>query len=287
MVKPDPTKQPSQTLARALLILEAFTPQQPTWGVRELARELGINPTTVHRLLTTLCNTGYLQQDPESQRYSLGPKVMKLAAVYAQHNPLPSIARRVFESYTDRFPYNFYLGTITNHYEVLYLAVLDGRGPIKIVVEPGGTVGVHSTALGKVLLAFQSDEYIREFLEQAELKAYTSRSITDPRKLWEQLQEIRRQGYAVNDGEQYEEIAAVGVPLFDSRRQVAAGVSLAYPRSLAGDERFRIDRLVALANEIAAEIAYRAEGMLPNGHLPTFSLPLGDEAAQPEPSSPP
>jgi len=257
-------KQPSQTAAKALFILESFSASSPEWGIRDLSRELGINSTTLHRLVVTLHNAGYLQQDPETQRYSLGPRVMKLASLYAHQNPLPSAALEVFERYVNICDYNFYLGTLSK-YEVVYLAKLDGRGPIKIVVEPGGTTALHTTALGKVLLANQSDAFIQGFIEKDSLTAYTQRSITSPEVLWEQINEIRKRGYAINDGEHYEDVAAVGVPVYDSRGSVSLGISLAYLRHLAEDGRVKVEDVVPFAREIASEIALRA-GPFMNSH---------------------
>jgi DNA-binding IclR family transcriptional regulator len=253
-----PENQPSQTLAKGLSILAAFSPQQLTWGIRELARELNMNPATVMRLVTTLESAGYLVQDNETQRYSLGPVVMKLASLYQHHNPLPEFARRIFEDYSDRFEYNFYLGTLSG-YQVIYLAVLDGRGRIKVVVETGGSTGLHTTALGKVLLAFQTDEFIQTFIKRSGLLPYNENSITDPRVLWQQLQEIRQTGIAINNGEHYQDIAAIAAPVFGRHGQVVAGISLAYPHQLFPDPAAYQDHLTPLLREIAERInAYTA-----------------------------
>jgi len=263
-MSPRSTKsQPSKTLAKGILILESFSASQRDWGIRELARELGFHPAIVHRLVTTLHNAGYLEQNPESRRYTLGPRVMKLATLYTQHNPVQAIARRVFESFSDRFEYNFYLGTLSPGFEVIYLAALDGRGPIKIVVEAGGRIKLHTTALGKMLLALQDDEYVREFIETTELERFTPHTITDAGTLWTQIHEIRSRRFAVNDGEHYEEVAAVAVPLSRGTDQVEASVSLAYPRQLLARDLPKTEDLVAIAREIADQITRRSEGLLP------------------------
>ncbi len=249
-------QQPNQSLAKALLILDTFNIGQTEWGVRELSRELEINPATIYRILTTLTNAGYLEQDQDTQRYSLGPKVLRLANLYLHQNPLPETAQKVFESFADRFQYNFYLGTLVN-FQLVYLAVFDGRGPIKIVVETGGVISLHSTALGKVLLSFQSDEFIRQFMEAVPLVGYTPRTIKDKAVLWEQIQKIREQKYAINDGEHYDEVGAIGVPVYDKQNRVKLAVSLAYPRHLMHEKRINIESLVDLANQVAAEIAAR------------------------------
>jgi IclR family acetate operon transcriptional repressor len=250
------TQVPNQNLTKALQILDAFSAKRPEWGIRELGRELGINPTSVFRLVKTLSEAGYLEKNANNQTYSLGPKVVKLASLYMHVNPLSTLARKVFESYTDRFQYNYYLGNLVRN-EVIYLAVLDGKGPIKVAIEPGRTVAIHTTALGKVLLAFTSDDFIRQYLRETQLVQATPRSIVDPKKLWEQICEIRQQSYAINDGEQYEEIGSVAVPVFDATGHVSMAVSLAYPLHLLSEKSLQLEELISLANEVAREIELR------------------------------
>lgn len=245
--------QPNQTLAKALKILEAFTSDRMEWGIRELGREIGVNPTTVFRVVNTLHNAGYLERNPSNQLYSLGPRVMKLASFYASKNPLPVVARKVFESYADRFEHNFYLGQL-NHYEVIYLTVLDGRGPIKIVTEPGGTTNLHSTGLGKVMLAYQSQQFLQDYLNQVHLDHFTEHTIVNKEELLGQLEQVREKGYALNDGEQVEDIGAIGVPLHPKNGVATLAVSLAYPQHMILEGRLDLNYLISLTKEIATEI---------------------------------
>lgn len=249
-------EQPSQTLARGLMILEQFTSQRSEWGVRELGRELDLNPATVHRLVTTLTNIGYLEQDQDTQRYALGPKVIRLAELYTMHHPISSIAQKLFEKYSEEFPYNFYLGKLFG-FEIVYLAAHDGRAPIKVFVEPGGTIALHSTAVGLSLLAHQQDEYIETFLNTVTLNEFTSQTVTDPKLLRERLVRVREQGYAVNHGEHYKDVGAVGVPIVKRGRRVEYGISLAYPQHLVAEGRLKIPELLELTQEIAEGIRRR------------------------------
>jgi DNA-binding IclR family transcriptional regulator len=186
---------------------------------------------------------------------------MKLASLYVHHNPLPKIAQKVFESFADRFEYNFYLGMLSRRFDVIYLAVLDGRGPIKIAVEAGATISPHSTALGKLLLAHLDDEQLLAFLNQSPLEAFTSRTITNKERFRKEISEIRRVQYAVNDGEHYENVAAVAVPVFNEAAEVKMSVSLGYPRQLVVDKRLQVAPLVSLAREVAQQIALRSAGL--------------------------
>jgi IclR family KDG regulon transcriptional repressor len=249
----------NQTLSRALLVLEAIGSGQTDWGIRELSRETGLNVATVFRIVSTLHAAGYLEREADTQRYSLGPKIMKLAGQYKLQNSVASIAEKVFESYADRFQHNFYLGELCE-YEVIYLISLDGRGPIRIAIEPGGSIELHTTALGKLLLAYQTDEYVQSFLRARSLKPFTARTITDPVVLCDQIEVIRKQGYAVNDGEHYDDISAVAAPVFDHHGQVTIAISLAFPRHYIQEGRLDIHNLIVLAGEIAGEITFRSGG---------------------------
>ncbi|MCC6146222.1 MAG: IclR family transcriptional regulator [Anaerolineaceae bacterium] len=256
MSKKSYEQQHNQSLAKALEILNMFSDQKPEWGIRELGRELGINPTTIFRLVRTMVDAGYMEQDPEKQYYSLGPRVLKLAEVYQRYNPLPLIAKKVFENYADRFEHSIYFGCL-NNYELIYLAFQNGRAPLRVMIEPGASTSLHSTALGKVLLAFQKDEFIAEFLKARPLKKSSPRTIVDPQELWEQIREIRRNNYAINDGEQYPDIGSLGVPVPEKDRLNRFAISLAYPRHLITEKRITLKELLPLAQEIAREIAAR------------------------------
>jgi DNA-binding IclR family transcriptional regulator len=253
-------QQPNQSLAKALEILNTYSEGKPDWGIRELGRELGINPTTIYRLVSTLVNAGYLERSPERQTYSLGPRVLKLADVYHHFNPIPTVARKVFESYADRFEHTLYLGCLSN-YEVIYLAIQDGRAPIKVTTEPGASTGLYSTALGKILLANQTDDFINDFIKTHRLVSYTPRTITDPDTLWQQIREIREHKYAINDGEHYPDVGSLGVPVPNRVHQSRYAVSLAYPRHLITENRLTIESLLPIAQDIARDIAVRIKGI--------------------------
>lgn len=250
----------SKTLAKALQIFEVFAEGKRDWGVRELADLLSMNPTTVHRILVTFETFKYLAKDPETRRYELGPSILRLAASYNRHNPLSSIASQVFNKYTDQWPYNFYLGVLSG-YEVVYVTIVYGSSRIKVEVDPGERIGgLHSTSLGKALLAFQSDDFIREYIEVNGLVRFTSCTVTDPEVLWEQVGEIRKTGFAINKGELHDNIAAIGAPIFNASNEVLTAFSLTYPL-LEGHEKYtRLEKMIALIKEISSEISIRYLG---------------------------
>ncbi len=252
---PQKLKTPlSQTLLLGLTILELLAREQKEIGVRELARNLEIKPTTVHRLLKSLQSRGYVEQN-DAGEYSIGPAVLHLAHSYTSLNPIAKIATKVFAAYRDRFEYNFYVGGVGVQFELIYLAVQESQGPIKIVVQPGSKfIGLHTTALGKVLLAYHPDQYIHEYIDQAIFTPLTDRSICAPETLWEEIHGIREQGYAINKGERFSEIGAVGVPIRDRHGRLLASLSLAYPQKLVEYGEIDTNKVLALARDIARDI---------------------------------
>lgn len=247
----------NQSLLNGLQLLETYSSERKSWGIREWARELGVNPSSVSRLALTLRSCGYLEKNPSTNRYSLGPKVLRLAELYRDYNPLTNVAYKIFESYLDKFEYNFCFAALEEFtYEVIYLTVLDGRGPVKVVSLPGEITPLHASALGKAILAFQSPDYIDRFFENTNpLHKYTKNTITDESILRKQLEEIKINKCARNYGEFYEEIGAIGIPLFNSKGQVHHAVSLSYPIILVSEDR--ILEITSMVHEIAEEMQTR------------------------------
>jgi len=244
----------SKTLHKAIQILELFSLEHPDLGVREVATILSTNPSSVYRLISTLNDEGYLEQNPSSRRYSLGPRVLKLAWLYNNINPIPRIAQKVFEEYASVFEHSFFLISLVSKFEAVYLAVKEGWSPLRITKQPGGITNLHSTAGGKVLLAYQNESYVEDFLKSHKFTPLTERTITSPKIFRETLNVVRMQGYAINDGEQFEDIGAIAVPVIDLNGHVQNCVSLAYPRHQLKEGRLEFNRVLDCARDVANQI---------------------------------
>jgi DNA-binding IclR family transcriptional regulator len=244
----------NQSLIRGIAILEAYNSERQSWGIRELSRELNINAATTYRLVSTLAKRGYLEQNAETKKYYLGPKVVRLAANYSTQNSLVEISLRVFAKYEKQFPYNFYLGVLRAE-EIIYIAVHESRGPLKITTEPGQRVSIYGSALGKVLLANESDSFIKRLLTQNPIEQITSTTVKNEKNLMKQIREIRNLGYALNLGEVYEEIAAVAMPIRGVDSTVIAGVSLSFPLHYLQTKKLNLPKIIDLTRTISDEIS--------------------------------
>ncbi|MCC6146972.1 MAG: IclR family transcriptional regulator [Anaerolineaceae bacterium] len=247
----------NNSLLNGLRLLESYSPERKSWGIREWARELKMDPSSVSRLALTLRANGYLEKDPATKRYSLGPKALRIAELYRDFNPLTTIAYKIFESYLDKFEYNFCFATLEEfNYEVIYLTVLDGRGPVRVISLPGEIVPLHASALGKAILAYQSPAYINDFFQNNKpLGRYTQNTVVEEERLREQLAVIRINKYARNCGELHEDVGAIGMPIFDSKGKVRYAVCLSYPLFRVKEDR--IPEIISTTCEMAEKMQER------------------------------
>jgi IclR family KDG regulon transcriptional repressor len=248
------TASDNQSLIRGITILEAYNSEKHSWGVRELSRQLNINAATVYRLVATLAKRGYLEKNPDTQKYQLGPKVVQLAANYSAQNSLIEISLRLFAKYAKAFPYNFYVGVMSAA-EIIYIAVYESRGALKITTEPGQSVSIYGSALGKLLLAQEDDDFIKKLLARKPIKKITKMTVANEKILMRQISEIRKRGYAVNQGEIYEEISAVASPIRGFDGSVIAGLSLSFPRYYLQAKKLNLPEIINLASVISDEIS--------------------------------
>ncbi|MGW1992433.1 IclR family transcriptional regulator [Embleya sp. NPDC001921] len=246
---PDPTtpRAPSgaQAVQRALGILHCFRATGTDLSASDIARRMDLSVSTAHRLARTLVGAGFLDQDDRTSRYRLGPVVAELGLLaYHQrglHHAAPELEQlsRRTSATSD-------------------LAIRSGRHALVLVgssVQPGTGLGLrrplHSTALGKVLLAWAdpADGGLEPLLP---LAPQTERTIVDPVALRAQLQAARAIGYALNDGESVPGVRTLAVPILNRAGHAHAALAVRSTPAVMTDERipwFR-DRAQACADAL-------------------------------------
>ncbi len=221
-------RQPAgvQSVERALGLLETLARGGGRLPLSELATRSGLPLGTVHRLLATLAAAGYVRQDGD-RRYALGTALL----------PLGDAATRLLGAWAQ--PYLVRLveasGETANlavleDDRIVYLAQAPGRHRMRMFTEVGRRVLPHTTAVGKVLLAWQDEAQVRRVLARLGLPARTTRSITEPAAFLAELAEVRRTGWAVDDEEEEEGVRCLAVPVGPGPTAVAA-LSVSGPAS--------------------------------------------------------
>jgi IclR family KDG regulon transcriptional repressor len=248
--------RPIGSVAHAADILNAVAEQPRAIGVNEIARRVGLDASSVSRIVRTLEIYRLLERDAPTNRVTLGIGLVTLAS-----DALSGLdVRRLAASALDR------LSAVTH--ETVNLAVWDGDGPLIVDHRPGlesiaalGRIGrrdpAHASSLGKVLLAFQP-EATRQSILDAAPKRFTTTTIAGRVALEAALVEVRAGGFAVNRGELRPELHAVAAPVFGFDGTVAAAIGVAGPSSRLTEPR--ITELVELVMAAAAGVSHAMGG---------------------------
>jgi DNA-binding IclR family transcriptional regulator len=242
----------SQSLDRGLDILELLDSAGQDVGVRDIARHLQLSPAIIQRLVNTLSSRGYLLREPESRRYRLGYRAIGLGSGASRPRDLASLANGELRRLAAEHGVNAFLGALKGGCAV-YLLTVQGSGPIAIRVNAGDEMPLHSTAIGKVLLAALDVATARRLLGQRSLARITERTITDPGKLLRNLGRIRAQGFASVREENLPGVLSSGAPVRDAAGAVIAAISIAYAKSL--DPALSLEAMTPFVIEAAERIS--------------------------------
>jgi len=243
-----------RAVIRTARVLKAFSEVQPEFGVNELARYLKLSPATVYRILATLASEGYIERNPTTEKYSLGPEALFVGLAYLNHKHLGTECLPVMRNLSINTGETVNLGALRGK-NVVYIQQVESPQPLRFAREVGTHVPLHSTALGKLLLAFLPEARQRELVASIELTRYTPVTITDRAALLEHLRLVREQGHAITNEEYISDLRAIALPVRDYTGEVIAGLSIMGPSS-----RLTIDRIEEyrpMVSEAAIQLSHQ------------------------------
>jgi len=245
------------TVAKSIRILELLS-QGNYLGVTEIGRELEIPKSSAHSILETLLHFGMVEKNTESGKFQLGMKLIELGNRAQIDLDICRIARPYMNGINMKTDETVYL-TILQHDEALYVDCVESKKRLRSYSGIGITAPLYCTGVGKAILAFQDPEYIDSVIKEKGLPKFTEHTITDEDRLLDELSKIREQGYAVDNMEHEEELRCVGAPIYNSRGEVFAAISIAGPI-----QRNTIEKIPELAElvknstkDISRKIGYR------------------------------
>lgn len=241
-----------QSIERALTILETLSRHGGGLGVTELGQRLGLHKSTVHRLLGTLQSFGYVEQEPDTERYRPGIKVVELGLQVLEKLDFRKEALPFLKELVDVSRETVQLGVLDDG-EVVVLE--RDNYPELITLNLGLRMPVHCSAAGKVLLAYLDTDRVVELLREKGMPAFTPNTITELDYMLSHLEKVRAQGYAIGAEEHMEGVRAVAAPVFNHNGQVLAAVSITGPTARLSLER--ISRLITVLREACAGISAR------------------------------
>lgn len=210
---------------RALSLLELLA-ENNGLTVTQLADRLGTGKATAFRLTKTLVDRGWVEKD-EELRYRLGPGLLSLAPALQMGQDIRGRLRPIMEELHDRTEETIHLTLLQGRY-VTYVDQLVSPKPVHSVSTLGGRSPAHCVSPGLAQLAMLANDAV-DWILAAPLQRYTDRSLTDPAAVREELERVRRVGYAVNFGAFRAEVGGIGAAVLNARGKPVAALSVCMP----------------------------------------------------------
>jgi DNA-binding IclR family transcriptional regulator len=241
----------NQSVARALAILNLLASRSEPLGVREIARQLNLAPSIAQRLIKTLARNGFLEQTGTTLRYAIGYRAFQVGNTFvAQTNVHSAVLPELYGLADEQI--NAFLGVMRDA-SIVYLATVQSNGPVAINHRPGAQTHLHSTAMGKALLAEMPEQDVRGLLTRSPLPQLTPKTKISVAQLLAELETIRQQGYSVSEEENRLGFFSIGAVVRDASDEAVAVISGAVPTAgLKNPDRSRIARLVVQAAQNAS-----------------------------------
>lgn len=236
---------------RALAVLDALADAEEL-GTNELARRTGINASTVSRLLATMAERRYVEHVPATGRYRLSLRLVELGNSVLGRLDLRLLARPHLQALVHSTGETATLSAPGDH-DAVTVDFEHGSAAVQSVAQLGRPSIGHATAVGKVLLAFG-----RVQPPVPPLTAYTERTITNPDRLTEELDRVRRRGFAEARDEREEGLSAIAAPVRDSRGELAGILGVQGPSSRfdAGARRGAVPLVMSHAASLSGELGF-------------------------------
>ncbi len=214
---------PATAVERALNILEAAAQRREGLTNAEISRKLGIPKSSASYILRTLEKRGYLRRELETGRYRLGLKILSLGGDAQANLDIADLALPFLRVLGEKIRMTVHLAVLDQG-EAVYIEKVEAPGFFKVNTWVGRRMFLHSTSVGKCLLAWLPKNEIETIVKQQGLKKRTPKTITSITKLLADLEQVKRSGYAVDDEENSLGARCLGAPIFDALGNVTAAL---------------------------------------------------------------
>lgn len=217
-----------QSLHRAFAILQAVVHSREGIGLADLSKEVGLHTSTTFHLAKTLVTLGVIRQEPDSKKYRIGTRLFSLAAGALDELELLSIARPVLKTLAEDTGESSHIAVRAGK-EIYIIGHCDGTASIRLAERIGTARPPHATAIGKILLSGLDPEQFDKVVSSLTLNQITPKTIVDRDALKIEIDSIRRNGIAFDDGELSPDLRCLAAPVFDFRGQMIAAIGISAP----------------------------------------------------------
>lgn len=223
----------------------------------EIERRTGLNKAMVFRILRALRLHGYVELDAATRTHSLGIKLMELGTAAASRLNVVGVSRPIIDRLRDEVQETVNLGILRDG-QVIYAAMAESQRSLRMISSVGRRDCLHSTSIGKAMLAWLGTSERRTLLAMHPLERRTTATITDIDALLLQLDESRTRGYAIDDQENEPGACCIGVPILNGTGYPIAALSVSGPSTRMQANRLPVvaERLWTASNAISLRLGY-------------------------------
>src|ERR1044071_3688176 len=248
-----PAKARLSSVANSIRLLNSFSGEEDELGITTLAARMRLAKSTVHRLPTA---AGFLEQTRHTGKSRLGMALFGLGALVPRRMDVANEGRPKLRELLEKTGETVQMGVV-DHLSVLYVYEMESPHAIRMAAAVGGRAPFHCTAVGKVLLAYQPEDFVERVL-QAGLTAYTPRTLIKREAIMSMLSEVRAREPAVDDEESEPGLRAIAAPIRNHNGAVIAAVGVAAPVQRMNRRAMQtcVPTVIATANAVSGRLGY-------------------------------
>ncbi len=251
---------------KGLALMEAMVVREEPSGITELATELGMTKSNVHRLLQTMVECGYATKDPLTNRYQCTLKLWQLGSVLGNRLDLRNIARPFLQELSNATRESVHL-SVRHGRDAVYIDKINCAHPIGTFTQVGGRAPAYAVSTGKALLSALSDEELSRLY--SDFERFTDKTIGTLDRLKAEIAAVRRRGFATNRGEWHEGVGGIAAPIYDASQGIRGAIGVSGPL-----DRLTPKTMQGFASLVtrAAEAISRAMGYCGDDILPPLII---------------
>jgi IclR family acetate operon transcriptional repressor len=263
-------------LRKGLTVLEILAHAGPA-TLSELQQRSGLNRTMAFRIARTLRERGYVRHDPISHRFALSSKLLELGRAATAQLDVVTAAQPHLDDLQTEFGETTNLGVLEDGHTVYVAMAESSRRGLRMASHVGGRDHLHTTSIGKAMLAFMDEQARNDLLSTTERRAVTPHTIVDLDPLLAELAVTRERGYAIDNQENEIGARCIGVPILTATGAPFAAISISGPIGRVGDDLLptMADRLWAASRDISRRLGHSAPTTASDSHITTATG--GDE----------
>lgn len=247
-----------QSVERALRILDLFDEHETELRITEISERMQLHKSTIHSLLKTLQEQKYIDQNPENGKYRLGMKLVERGNFVVSTIDIRQAAKEYLHDLSRKTGQTTHLGILDGQ-EGVYIDKVVGDKAVIRYSRIGKRIPLHTSAIGKVLLAFQEPKEIQRILQGYVYTVHTERTLRSEAEFLDELEKVNQQGFAVDNLENEQSVRCIAVPIRNYENTILAAISMSTLITEVNDEKLNdfINLLKKAGLELSKKFGYR------------------------------